>query len=264
MVGRDLDDVFPERKSQPTNEVLLSVSGLTRRDVFGPVSFELRRGEILGFAGLMGAGRTEVARAVFGADPVDAGEVQLKGERLSIRSPIDAIRNGIAYLSEDRKGNGLALQMTVAKNITLANVEAVSGAGGFIRFEDEAKVARRYVDALGIRTPSVNQITRNLSGGNQQKVVISKWLFRESKILFFDEPTRGIDVGAKYAIYELMDRLAAQGIGVVLISSELPEIMGMTDRVAVFHEGQIAGVLETRKTNQEEIMHYASGRIAHA
>jgi ribose transport system ATP-binding protein len=264
MVGRDLDDVFPERKSQPTNEVLLSVSGLTRREVFGPVSFELRRGEILGFAGLMGAGRTEVARAVFGADPVDAGEVQLKGERLSIHSPIDAIRHGIAYLSEDRKGNGLALQMTVAKNITLANVEAVSGAGGFIRFEEEAKVARRYVDALGIRTPSVNQITRNLSGGNQQKVVISKWLFRESKILFFDEPTRGIDVGAKYAIYELMDRLAAQGIGVVLISSELPEIMGMTDRVAVFHEGQIAGVLDTRKTNQEEIMHYASGRIAHA
>jgi ribose transport system ATP-binding protein len=264
MVGRDLDDVFPDRKSQPTDEVLLSVSGLTRRDVFGPVSFELRRGEILGFAGLMGSGRTEVARAVFGADPVEAGEVQLQGKRLSIHSPIDAIRNGIAYLSEDRKGNGLALQMTVAKNITLANVEAVSGAGGFIRFEEEAKVAHRYIDALCIRTPSVNQITRNLSGGNQQKVVISKWLFRESKILFFDEPTRGIDVGAKYAIYELMDRLAAQGIGVVLISSELPEIMGMTDRVAVFHEGRIAGVLETRKTNQEEIMHYASGRIAHA
>ncbi len=179
--------------------------------MFGPVSFELRRGEILGFAGLMGSGRTEVARAVFGADPVDAGEVELQGKRLSIHSPIDAIRNGIAYLSEDRKGNGLALQMTVAKNITLANVEAVSGAGGFIRFEEEAKVARRYVDALGIRTPSVNQITRNLSGGNQQKVVISKWLFRESKILFFDEPTRGIDVGAKYAIYELMDRLARAG-----------------------------------------------------
>jgi ribose transport system ATP-binding protein len=260
MVGRDLDDVFPERKSQPTKDVLLSVKGLTRRDVFGPVDFELRRGEILGFAGLMGSGRTEVARAVFGADPVDAGEVRLLGMPLSIRSPIDAIRNGIAYLSEDRKGNGLALQMTVAKNITLANIEAVSGAGGFIRFDDEAKVARRYIDALGIRTPGVHQVTRNLSGGNQQKVVIGKWLFRESKILFFDEPTRGIDVGAKYAIYELMDRLAAQGIGVVLISSELPEIMGMTDRVAVFHEGRIAGVLETARTTQEEIMHYASGR----
>ncbi|WP_060856337.1 sugar ABC transporter ATP-binding protein [Caballeronia sordidicola] len=264
MVGRALDDVFPERKSQPSSDVLLSVNGLKRREVFGPVSFELRRGEILGFAGLMGSGRTEVARAVFGADPVDAGDVHLGGERLSIHSPIDAIRNGIAYLSEDRKGNGLALQMTVAKNITLANVEAVSGAGGFIRFEEEGKVARKYIDALGIRTPGANQITRNLSGGNQQKVVISKWLFRESKILFFDEPTRGIDVGAKYAIYELMDRLAAQGIGVVLISSELPEIMGMTDRVAVFHEGEIAGVLETRNTNQEEIMHYASGRTTHA
>jgi ribose transport system ATP-binding protein len=264
MVGRALDDVFPERQSRPTSEVLLKVSDLTRKDVFGPVGFELRRGEILGFSGLMGSGRTEVARAVFGADPTEAGRVELNGQLLSIRSPIDAIRHGIAYLSEDRKGNGLALQMSVAQNVTLANVAAVSGAGGFIRFEEEATVARRYVEALGIRTPGVNQITRNLSGGNQQKVVISKWLFRESKILFFDEPTRGIDVGAKYAIYELMDKLASEGIGVVLISSELPEIMGMTDRVAVFHDGRIAGVLETRKTNQEEIMHYASGRNIHA
>jgi ribose transport system ATP-binding protein len=264
MVGRALDDVFPERHSRPTTEVLLKVSDLTRKDVFGPVGFELRRGEILGFSGLMGSGRTEVARAVFGADPTDAGRVELNGHLLSIRSPIDAIRHGIAYLSEDRKGNGLALQMSVAQNVTLANVAAVSGAGGFIRFDEEAKVARRYVEALGIRTPGVNQITRNLSGGNQQKVVISKWLFRESKILFFDEPTRGIDVGAKYAIYELMDKLASEGIGVVLISSELPEIMGMTDRVAVFHDGRIAGVLDTRQTNQEEIMHYASGRTLHA
>jgi ribose transport system ATP-binding protein len=260
MVGRSLEDKFPPRTSTPTGELLLSVERLTRTNVFGPISFTLRRGEILGFAGLMGAGRTEVARAIFGADPLDGGTVRLGSETLAIRSPIDAIRHGIAYLSEDRKANGLSINMPVASNITLANMDAVSNRFGFIRFAEESAVAQRYVDQLGIRTPSVRQIARNLSGGNQQKVVISKWLFRDSRVLFFDEPTRGIDVGAKYAIYELLDRLAAQGIGVVMISSELPEILGMTDRVAVFHEGELATILETRQTSQEEIMHYASGR----
>ncbi|MBK5060853.1 sugar ABC transporter ATP-binding protein [Burkholderia sp. R-69927] len=260
MVGRSLEDKFPLRTSVPSGEVLLSVDQLTRANVFGPVSFELRRGEILGFAGLMGAGRTEVARAIFGADLPDSGTIRLGNETLAIRSPIDAIRRGIAYLSEDRKANGLSLNMPVASNITLANMDAVSNRLGFIRFATEAAVAKRYVDALGIRTPSVRQIARNLSGGNQQKVVISKWLFRDSRVLFFDEPTRGIDVGAKFAIYELLDKLAAQGIGVVMISSELPEILGMTDRVAVFHEGDLVTILETRQTSQEEIMHYASGR----
>ena len=260
MVGRSLEDKFPPRTSVPTGEVLLSVDQLTRANVFGPVSFELRRGEILGFAGLMGAGRTEVARAIFGADLPDSGTIRLGHETLAIRSPIDAIRRGIAYLSEDRKANGLSLNMPVASNITLANMDAVSNRLGFIRFATEAAVAKRYVDALDIRTPSVRQIARNLSGGNQQKVVISKWLFRDSRVLFFDEPTRGIDVGAKFAIYELLDKLAAQGIGVVMISSELPEILGMTDRVAVFHEGDLVTILDTRQTSQEEIMHYASGR----
>jgi ribose transport system ATP-binding protein len=260
MVGRDLSEAYPPRTSAPTTQVLLSVRGLKREGVFGPVDFELRRGEILGFAGLMGAGRTEVARAVFGADAIDEGDIVLHGEAVKIRSPIDAIRHGIAYLSEDRKSEGLALRMTLANNMTLANLRGVTGTAGFIRFAEEAAVARRYVDALGIRTPTVHQVVRNLSGGNQQKVVIGKWLYRDSRILFFDEPTRGIDVGAKFAIYELIDRLAAQGIGVVLISSELPEVMGMTDRIAVFHEGRIMNVLETKNTSQEEIMHYASGR----
>lgn len=260
MVGRPLDDVFPARLSAPTHEDLLTVTGLTRKNVFGPLDFTLRRGEILGFAGLMGAGRTEVARAVFGADLADAGVVRLGELTLDIRSPIDAIRHGIAYLSEDRKYNGLALRMSVASNITLANVAAVSSRFGFLRFGAERAVAKRYIDALGIRTPGPNQFARLLSGGNQQKLVISKWLFRGARILFFDEPTRGIDVGAKYAIYALMDRLAAEGTGVVLISSELPEIMGMTDRVVVFHEGRIARTLRTAETSQEEIMHYASGR----
>jgi len=260
MVGRSLEDKFPPATRVPCDEVLLSVKGLARRAVFGDVGFELRRGEILGFAGLMGAGRTEVARAIFGADVLDAGTVCLGGRELSIKSPRDAIRHGIAYLSEDRKAHGLALNMTVAHNVTLARMAAVASRFGFIRFADEAAVAQRYVDTLSIRTPTVHQVVRNLSGGNQQKVVIGKWLFRDSRVLFFDEPTRGIDVGAKFAIYQLLDRLAAQGIGVVLISSELPEIMGMTDRVAVFHEGQLTAIVNTRDTSQEELMHHASGR----
>jgi ribose transport system ATP-binding protein len=260
MVGRSLDEKFPPPTRRPSGETLLEVRGLRRTGVFGPVDFELRRGEILGFAGLIGAGRTEVARAVFGADPTDGGRVRLAGRALAIRQPSDAIRHGLAYVSEDRKAHGLAVNMTVAQNITLANLAAVLRRRCLIAFERELAAARRYIDALGIRTPSPQQIVRLLSGGNQQKVVIAKWLFRESRVIFFDEPTRGIDVGAKFAIYELMDRLAAQGIGIVLISSELPEILGLTDRVAVFHEGRITRVLETRATSQKEIMHYASVR----
>ncbi|SHJ91441.1 sugar ABC transporter ATP-binding protein [Aureimonas altamirensis] len=259
MVGRSLEEKFPPRTSTPTAEVLFSAEGLTRKGVFADVSFDLRRGEILGFAGLMGAGRTEVARAIFGADPLDAGTIRLGDRTLSIASPRDAIREGIAYLSEDRKGDGLALKMTVADNITLPSMDKVSGAAGFIRFGQEQEVARDYIARLSIRTPSARQVTRLLSGGNQQKIVIAKWLYRGSRILFFDEPTRGIDVGAKYAIYELMDALAADGFGIVLISSELPEILGVTDRIAVFHEGRVMATLDTAQTNQEDIMHYASG-----
>jgi ribose transport system ATP-binding protein len=259
MVGRSLKDKFPPRTSVPTQEVLLKVSNFSRKGAFQSINFELRKGEILGFAGLMGAGRTEIARAVFGADPVDEGTLELLGNAVTIKKPQDAIRHGIAYLSEDRKSDGLALKMSLASNITLANMDAVCNRFGFIRFEDEDKAARQYMASLGIRTPSPHQVTRLLSGGNQQKVVIGKWLFRDSRILFFDEPTRGIDVGAKYAIYELMDTLAARGIGVVLISSELPELLGMSDRILVFHEGRAMGELDARNTTQEEIMHYASG-----
>ncbi len=259
MVGRSLEEKFPERTSVPSEEVLFSVSGLRREGVFSDVSFSLKRGEILGFSGLMGAGRTEVARAVFGADPLDSGTITLHGETLTIRSPRDAIAAGIAYLSEDRKAQGLAIKMPVDANMTLANMEAVSSRFGFIDFNRHDEVADEYVELLDIRTPSIKQPVRLLSGGNQQKIIIGKWLFRKPKVMFFDEPTRGIDVGAKFAIYKIMDELAAAGIGVVLISSELPEIMGMTDRVAVFHGGRITGVLDTRKTDQEEIMRYASG-----
>lgn len=259
MVGRSLEEKFPERQSQPSDDVLLKVTGLNRAGVFSDIDFSLRRGEILGFAGLMGAGRTEVARAIFGADPLDSGEISYQGQVLSIHNPRDAIAHGIAYLSEDRKTQGLALKMPVAANMTLANMEAVSSRFGLVDRKRHDAVARHYVDKLNVRTPSLQQPVRLLSGGNQQKIIIGKWLFRRSKVLFFDEPTRGIDVGAKFAIYKIMDELAASGIGVVLISSELPEILGMTDRVAVFHQGRITAILETRKTNQEEIMRFASG-----
>lgn len=259
MVGRSLEEKFPERTSRPTDEVIFYVKGLTRTGVFHDVNFELRRGEILGFAGLMGAGRTEVARAIFGADAFDAGTITFEGRELSIKSPQDAIEEGIAYLSEDRKSDGLAIKMSVAANTSLANMEEVSNRFGLIDFKKHDEVAQRYVDLLNVRTPSIKQTVRLLSGGNQQKIIIGKWLFRQSRILFFDEPTRGIDVGAKFAIYKIMDELAARGIGVILISSELPEVLGLTDRIAVFHEGTITGVLETAKTNQEEIMRYASG-----
>lgn len=259
MVGRSLEEKFPERQSDPSEDVLLKVKGLNRAGVFSDIDFSLRRGEILGFAGLMGAGRTEVARAIFGADPVDSGEISYQGQVLSIHSPRDAIAHGIAYLSEDRKSQGLALKMPVAANMTLANMEAVSNRFGLVDRKRHDAVARHYVDKLNVRTPSIQQPVRLLSGGNQQKIIIGKWLFRQSKVLFFDEPTRGIDVGAKFAIYKIMDELAASGIGVVLISSELPEILGMTDRVAVFHQGRITAILETRRTNQEEIMRFASG-----
>ena len=269
MVGRALDDKFPERTSVPTSTTLLKVSNLARGGVFGPIDFTLRQGEILGFAGLMGAGRTEAARAIFGADPMSSGCIELAGQEVHIRCPADAIGHGIAYLSEDRKGDGLALTMPVATNVTLTNVAAVANRFGFIQAARERAVAQGYIDQLGIKTPSPQQVVRLLSGGNQQKVVIAKWLFRGARIMFFDEPTRGIDVGAKFAIYQLLDQLAASGIGVVLISSELPEILGMTDRIAVFREGRIAAILNTRETDQQQVMQHASchapagGVVAH-
>ncbi|SJZ54170.1 sugar ABC transporter ATP-binding protein [Consotaella salsifontis] len=258
MVGRSLEQQFPERVSTPTDELIFEVRNLSGVRNCRNVNFTLRRGEILGFAGLMGAGRTETARAIFGADPKTGGEVLLEGEEITIASPVDAIKAGIAYLAEDRKLNGLSVKMTVKENITMANIEAVVR-HGLIDKAAEAQAARQSIAKLGIKTPSIDQVVRNLSGGNQQKVVIGKWLFRESRVLFFDEPTRGIDVGAKFAIYQLLDQLASEGIGVVMITSELPEILGMTDRVVVFHEGEVSGILETRKTDQEEIMQYASG-----
>lgn len=258
MVGRSLEEKFPARISVPTEEILLSVSGLSRAGAFSDISFTLKKGEILGFAGLMGAGRTEVARSIFGAELPESGTIIFNGREVFIRSPRDAIAEGFAYLSEDRKGNGLAVKMSVAANMVLANMRGVASGLGIIDRVRHNAVARKYINLLDIKTPGAEQVVRLLSGGNQQKIIIGKWLFSDAKMFFFDEPTRGIDVGAKFAIYQIMDELAAKGFGVILISSELPEILGMTDRVAVFHEGCINAILDTRTTSQEEIMHYAS------
>ena len=258
MVGRTLDQQFPAPTRVPGDEPLLQVRGLRREGVFGPVDFEVRRGEILGFAGLIGAGRTEVARALFGADTADGGDVRVAGQPVSISSPIDAIRAGLAYLPEDRKAHGLALQMGVGSNISIASLGRLSRRGGFIDFARERSLVAGSIRRLAIRAASPEQPARQLSGGNQQKVVLAKWLARTARVLLFDEPTRGVDVGAKQALYVLMDELAAQGVGVVLISSELPEILGLCDRIAVFRDGNIAATLAARATTQEEIMYIAA------
>ena len=254
MVGRTLDEKFPERFSTPTGDVLLRVTDLHRKDVFGPLSFDLKRGEILGFSGLMGAGRTEVARAIFGADPLTSGAIHLGDTEVVIDSPIDAIDHGIAYLSEDRKSHGLAIRMSVAANLTLTNVSALSNRFGFIDFAKEEAVAKKYIAALGIKTPTSKQIARNLSGGNQQKVLLAKWMFAEPDIMILDEPTRGIDVGAKYEIYCIINDLVAAGKSVVMISSEMPEVLGMCDRIYVMSQGKIVGEMDAKSATQERIM----------
>jgi ribose transport system ATP-binding protein len=259
MVGRKLENKFPPKKNVPTQEKLLEVRNIVRPGILHDISFDLYRGEILGVAGLMGAGRSELGRAIFGADRIVSGEVFLNGVKISLHSPADAIRSGIAYLSENRKEEGLAIKMTLSQNITMANVQDISRRFGILSHRLEMKATQQYVQDLNIRTPSLTQIVNNLSGGNQQKTVVAKWLFCNSKVLIFDEPTRGIDVGTKYAIYELMGLLAHDGRGVILISSDLPEILGLADRILVLHEGSLEATLTTAKTTQAEILRYAAG-----
>ncbi len=257
MVGRELKDAIPKVAADQGN-VALSVKHLNRAGVLHDICFEVKKGEVLGIAGLVGAGRTETARAIFGADPIDSGSLEVLGKPVSIRSPQDAIKNGIGLVTEDRKQQGLVLGMTVRENNTLANLGALSTLG-FVRRREERAVAEKYKTDLAIKTPSIEQTVQNLSGGNQQKVVLAKWLFTGSKVLIFDEPTRGIDVGAKSEIYKLMNELAAQGVAIIMISSELPEVLGMSDRILVMHEGRITGELSRADATQEKIMHLATG-----
>ncbi|QIN84147.1 ATP-binding cassette domain-containing protein [Rubrobacter tropicus] len=255
MVGREISNLYPKPEVE-IGDVLLRVSGITRGEKLKNCSFEVRAGEILGFAGLVGAGRTELARAVFGADRTDGGAVELEGRALKIRRPQDAIGSGIGYVTEDRKGEGLALQLGVDQNITLANLPMTRG---LINLKEEARTARRRRDELNIRTPSIRRRVQVLSGGNQQKVVVARWLETRAKVLFFDEPARGIDVGAKAEMFGLIGDLAEEGRGIVLISSYLPELLNMCDRILVMREGEVAGVITREEFSEERIIALATG-----
>ncbi|HWA18394.1 MAG TPA: sugar ABC transporter ATP-binding protein [Devosia sp.] len=259
MVGRELSEEVASPRDETDSPVALEVRGLRRGKEIRDVSLNVRRGEILGLAGLMGAGRTEVARAIFGADPLEAGEIFVGGKKVTIRTPGDAVRAGIGYLSEDRKHFGLATGLSVRNNIALASLHRFTGPGGVLDEAAMEKAARQLIGQLSIKTPSDQQEARLLSGGNQQKVVVAKWLLRDCPILIFDEPTRGIDVGAKAEIYKLLNALAAQGRAIIVISSELPEILRLSHRIAVMCEGRLTGVLPAG-SSQEEIMLLATQR----
>ncbi|MCD7058956.1 sugar ABC transporter ATP-binding protein [Pelagibacterium xiamenense] len=259
MVGREISDEPPAIPDLADAETVLEVRNLNRGREVQDVSFSVKKGEILGFAGLMGAGRTEVARVIFGADPLASGEIFVHGRKITIKQPQDAVRAGIGYLSEDRKHFGLATGMDVATNVVMASLERFAGAGGVLKDPEIRAIARRYIDQLSIKTPSERQEARLLSGGNQQKVVVAKWLLRDCDVLIFDEPTRGIDVGAKSEIYRLLSQLAAQGRAIIVISSELPEILRLSHRIAVMCEGRLTGFLPGGAP-QEEIMRLATQR----
>ena len=260
MVGRA---IFGEPKTASNvakdAPVVLKCENLNRGKAVKDVSFELRKGEILGFSGLMGAGRTEVARLIFGADKKDSGKIFINGKEVSINTPEDAVAHGIGYLSEDRKRYGLIVDKSVEENTVISSLnDFVKGI--FIDKAKSKEVSQKYVESLKTKTPSVSQLVKKLSGGNQQKVVIAKWLVKNSDILIFDEPTRGIDVGAKSDIYALMERLAKEGKSIIMISSELPEVLRMSDRVIVMCEGRITGILDIAEANQEVIMQSATKR----
>ena len=264
MVGRTIFEATPEVPDVPNPEVVLEVRGLNRGRAIRDVSFSVHRGEIVGIAGLVGAGRTEVARAIFGADPIDSGEIFIHGKKVKISGPIDAVHNGIGYLSEDRKRYGLALGLNVETNIVMASLQRFVGRLGIVRTGLTRAAAEQQVQNLAIKTPSLNQRVRNLSGGTQQKVVVGKWLTADTEILIFDEPTRGIDVGAKSEIYHLLNVLAHEGKAIVMISSDLPEILRMSHRVVVMCEGRVTGELTAAEATQEKIMTFATQREAAA
>ena len=260
MIGRVVYEDPKTHSEVPEGaEVVLEVKNLCSGKTIRDVSFTLRRGEILGFSGLMGAGRTEVARAIFGADPYDSGEIYVKGEKVNIKTPADAVKHSIGYLSEDRKRYGLMLFKSVAENTAIASMDRYIS-GGLINDGKLKEEAVEYNEKLRTKTPSIDQLLKNLSGGNQQKVIIARWLIQDCDILIFDEPTRGIDVGAKSEIYTLMNELAKQGKAIIMISSELVEILRMSDRVLVMCEGRKTGELDISEATQENIMQLATMR----
>ncbi|MEW5956307.1 MAG: sugar ABC transporter ATP-binding protein [Chloroflexota bacterium] len=256
MIGRALQDVYPTRAPK-FGEVLLEIKNISRPKVLHDISFQLRAGEIVGFAGITGSGRTEVARVIFGADPY-SGEMQLYGQPYQVRSPADAIRRRVALVTEDRKGQGLFLKLTVTTNTTMSGLKQLCQVG-IIKLREELKLVQKMIRQLSIKTPGPNFLVVNMSGGNQQKVVLARWLSIGTRVFILDEPTRGIDVGSKSEIYQIMAELTAQGVGIIMISSELPEILGMSDRVMVMREGRLVKELSRQEASEEAIMLHAVG-----
>jgi ABC-type sugar transport system ATPase subunit len=257
MVGRSLGEIFPSRQP-PRDEVALEVKGLAREGSFSDVSFSLRRGEVLGMSGLVGSGRTQVVRCIFGAEPFDSGELRVDGKPVRPRSPREAVKEGIALLTEDRKRDGLVLICSIRDNASMASFERLSRWGIIHRRTQEAEVQQK-VKELDIRPPLLERLARQLSGGNQQKLVLAKWLMTRARVLILDEPTRGVDVATKVEIYQLISDLAADGIGVLLISSELPEILGLSDRALVMREGRVVGEYTRAEASEEKLLAAAAG-----
>jgi ribose transport system ATP-binding protein len=256
MVGRELEQEFPRIESDRGEEVL-RIENLSS-GILKDINLSVYRGEILGLAGLVGAGRSELARVIFGAEPKGKGVIFLEGKEISVISPREAIDLRIGLLTEDRNKYGLIMLMNVRENISLSNLRQVAGRF-FIKRVEENSIAEKFKQALRIRTPSINQKVENLSGGNRQKVVLARWLFTKSKLLIFDEPTAGIDVGVKLEIYNLINQLAKEGVGIIVISSDLPELLGICHRVAVMWEGRITGILSAKESTQEKVMNLATG-----
>lgn len=260
MVGRDIGDTFPERAESVKKDIMLEVKDLKRNENEDFINFKLKKGEILGVAGLVGSGRTEMARALIGADKVLNKELFIKDKKIEINSPAEALENGIGLIPENRKSQGLILGLSVKDNISINSLDKILKSNLFINKKEEKKRSQKLVEDLNIKTPSLKQAVKNLSGGNQQKVVLAKWLGVESNVLIFDEPTRGIDVGAKLEIYKLMNELVEMGISIIMISSELPEVLAMSNRIMVMHNNKIKAVLENNEdVDQETIMYYATG-----
>ena len=259
MVGRSIDEQYPQRERN-IGKTVLEVEHLFARDYIKDVNFKVHAGEIVGLAGLIGAGRTELVRAIYGADPLQAGVIRMNGKEVELKSPAVSIQSGVALVPENRKEQGVVLGMSIADNLVMSTVKKLSSFI-FVKKQLCRKLVAEYIDKLHIKTPSAQQKVLNLSGGNQQKVVIGKFLATDPLVYIFDEPTRGIDVGAKHEIYQLMNQLVSQGKAIVMISSELPEILGMSDRVLVMHEGRLVGEVSREEATQENIMAYASGGI---
>ncbi len=257
IVGRSLEDKYPKYKRN-IGEIVLEARNVRRGTKVNADYFYVKKGEILGISGLVGAGRTELMRCIFGADQADSMELTLEGKPIKVNSVIQAIKHGIGYATEDRKRDGLALGLDIKYNTNMAHLQNITRFG-FINDKEGLKNAEKYVELLRTKTPSVHQLCGNLSGGNQQKVVLAKWLCNDVKVLIVDEPTRGIDVGAKYEVYELFNKLSAQGVSIIMISSELPEILGMSDRILVIHQGEINGELDAKTATQEDILYLAAG-----